>query len=36
MLSLLAKGGTKMLFSGNVGAGKTTLMKKVIGEVDKN
>ena len=35
MLSLLAKGGTKMLFSGNVGAGKTTLMKKVIGEVDK-
>lgn len=36
MLSILARGGTKMLFSGNVGAGKTTLMKKVIGELDKN
>lgn len=35
-LSILARGGAKMLFSGNVGAGKTTLMKKVIGELDKN
>lgn len=36
MLSVLARGGTKMLFSGNVGAGKTTLMKKVIGELNEN
>lgn len=35
-LSMLAKGGAKMLFCGNVGAGKTTLMKKIIGEVDEN
>lgn len=35
VLSILAKGGAKMLFAGNVGAGKTTLMKKVIGEVDE-
>jgi len=36
MLSVLARGGAKMLFSGNVGAGKTTLMKKVIGELNEN
>lgn len=33
-LSVLARGNSKMLFSGNVGAGKTTLMKKVIGELN--
>lgn len=33
-LSVLTRGNTKILFSGNVGSGKTTLMKKVIGELD--
>lgn len=35
-LSLLARGGAKILFSGNVGSGKTTLMKRLIGELDKS
>jgi|GEM_PF-997678 len=33
-LSLLVRGRASMLYSGNVGAGKTTLMRKLIGELN--
>ena len=34
ILSLLVRANTRILFSGNVGSGKTTIMKKVIGEIN--
>lgn len=34
MLSILARGRSKILFSGNPGSGKTTLMKKLLGELN--
>lgn len=36
VLSILTKGRANILFSGNVGAGKTTLMKKLVGELEEN
>lgn len=33
-ISILARGRASMLFSGNVGAGKTTFMRKVVGELN--
>lgn len=33
-LSILTRGNAKLLFSGNVSAGKTTLLKSVVGELD--
>lgn len=35
-LSLLVKGNAKVLISGNVSSGKSTLLKKLVGELDPN
>ncbi len=34
-LSILARGRASMLISGNVGAGKTTFMRKIVGELNE-
>lgn len=36
MLSLLVRGRASVLYSGNVGSGKTTLMQRLIGELHEN
>jgi len=35
-LSVLVRGNTKMLISGNVSSGKSTLLTKLVGELDEN